>query len=157
MKKTVLALVLASTAAYGVWHYRADHHATASNNLVLNRIWIDHFPRNDKDSFNLFVALTQEPLGIFQETSQWKGNYEMFMHETSGNQLHIVYPQSGDRETVTANARECDEGGMDYCMDVEGASRGVKRYYSIEGFEIDPDMKPDDVRARVLLMIKNRK
>jgi len=105
--------------------------------LLLDRIWIDHLPRNERDTVEVFVALTQEPYGIFQAVAQWKGAYEVFRFEAHGNKLRLVYPHTGEREKVKAHARKCDERGMDYCLDLEGASRGVKKYYSLEGWVID--------------------
>ena len=48
-----------------------------------------------------------------------------------------MFPHTGTKLQLTAKARRCDEGDMDYCLDVEGADRGPKRYYSRKGWEID--------------------
>ena len=40
------------------------------------------------------------------------------------------------REKLTVDARPCRDNGMDFCLDVTGSSRGVKRYYSKKGWEI---------------------
>jgi len=84
----------------------------------------------------VFAAVSEHAVGLFQATSQWRGAFEAFRYEASGGELRLVFPQTGDRETVRAKARRCSEGGMDFCLELDGASRGVKRYYSREGWEI---------------------
>jgi hypothetical protein len=104
--------------------------------LVLDRIWIDHIPKNDRDTIHVFAAISEEPFGVFQAASTWKGNYELFRYEAKGNELKVVYPQSNDKETVKHNARRCSENQMDFCLELSGG-KGVKRYYSRKGWEIE--------------------
>ena len=95
-----------------------------------------------------FLAVTF--FGIFQATSQWKGQYELFQYEMSGDEMRLVYGQDGSKDKVKARARKCDEKGMDFCLELSGASRGVKKYYSMEDWVIDGRMDTlDHLRARV--------
>ena len=142
MKKAILGLVLVLVAAVSVWKLRSNDAVVASDratagDLVLDRIWIDHLPKSDKDIFQVFLALTEQPFGVFQAASQWKGSYEIFRYEAHGDEIRIVYPQSNEKEKVRAKARRCKENGMDYCLELEGSTRGVKKYYSQKGWEID--------------------
>lgn len=138
MKKALLAMVAVTAAGYGVYRWQSDAPAkvTTDNDLITDRLWIDHLPRNDKDMIQIFVAITEEPMGIFQSTSQWKGEFELFRYEQHGNELRIVFPQTGTKDRVTAKATRCDQRGMDFCLELQGSSRGVKKYYSREGWEI---------------------
>ena len=139
MKKLLVLAVLASTAGYGVYRWqRADAPAAVKHDakLVKDRLWIDHIPRNDRDTIQVFAALTEDPVGVFQAASMWKGQYELFRYESNGDDFRIIYPQDGKRETVKLVASECNQNGMDYCLEVKGSTRGAKRYYSMEGWEI---------------------
>lgn len=121
--------------------------------LVLDRVWIDHMPRNDRDQLSAFVAITDEPIGVFQTTSVWKGHFEMFRYEAHGGELRLLFPQDNTRESVKAHAKKCSEDGFDYCLELDGASRGVKRYFSRKGWEIDQRAvrsAPSAVRAHAL-------
>lgn len=154
MKKLVLAVLVLSTVAFVALRRGGDDATTESTDSklvsVTDRIWIDHIPRNDRDVFHLFVAITEQPFGIFQATSQWKGQYELFQYEISGNEMRLVYGQDGSKDKVKATARECGDKGMDYCLELSGASRGVKKYYSMEDWVIDGRMDTlDHLRARV--------
>lgn len=135
--KKLLALALISGTAYGAWNVFGgdgdDDPVTA-----VDRLWIERLPRSERDTINVFVSISDDSIGVFQAGSRWRGAYELFQFEAHGDQLQIVYPQTGERERVTAKVSECKERGMmDYCLDLEGSSHGVKRYYSMKGWEID--------------------
>lgn len=151
MKKALVVTVALVAATYGTVSWFADDPAPARKPgqvSALDRVWIDHIPRNDRDVVNVFVAITEEPFGVFQAGSQWTGKYELFRYTDNGKQLRIHYPQTGESETVNARATQCDSHGFDFCLEMGGASRGVKKYYSMEGWEIDAH-DPAALRARV--------
>jgi hypothetical protein len=133
-------LVLAIVGVVGVatwrWYSTGPADAPTDSKLALDRLWVDHLPRNERDVFQVFLAITDEPLGIFQAQSVWKGNFELFRYELDGDKLRLVFPQDNDRETVKIEARACHEKDMDYCLELSGSSRGAKRYYSRKGWEI---------------------
>jgi len=137
MKKLVLLVILGTVATASVWSWKRTSEPVATDNrLFADRIWIDHIPRNERDTIRVFAAVSEHAVGVFQATSQWRGAFEAFRYEGRGDELRLLFPQTGDRETVRAKARRCDDGGMDFCLELDGASRGVKRYYSREGWEI---------------------
>ena len=134
----VVGLVVAGTFALVRWMGGGDDDSAGFSEpaLVFDRIWIDQLPTKPKDTFHTFIAATQEPVGLFHAGSQWKGGYEVFAHTAGGDGLRIVYLQTNETEKVKARAWRCKEQGMDYCLELAGSSRGVKRYYSREGWEI---------------------
>jgi len=136
--KKILALALVSTVAYGGWrwHQHGSSSADAGPRLAFDRLWIDHLPRTERDTVQIVVLFHDESMGVFQATSRWKGTYEGFVYEANDGELRIVYPQNGDKDKARFKATECNERDMDYCLEVSGASRGVKKYYSREGWEI---------------------
>lgn len=140
MKKALLVTALLATVGYGGWRLvrHGDSPVTTDDTkLALDRIWVDHMPRTERDTIQVFAGITDEQFGLFQATSSWKGNFELFVFKINGDKIRITYPQDGTKEDVRLKARPCKEGDMDYCMEVEGSSRGVKKYYSRKGWEID--------------------
>src|SRR5690349_15416482 len=107
MKKLIVLAAL-SVAAVFAW---PSHH---EKSILKDRLWIDHMPRGERDTIDVFAVITRQPIGTFQKTSAWQGSYETFK---------VV-------------ARTCNERGMDFCLEISGASRGAKKYYSREGWEI---------------------
>ena len=139
MRKALLAMVAVATTGYGVYRWRTTETPVAAktdSNLVTNRLWIDHLPRGERDTIQVFAAITEEPIGVFEAASRWKGEFEFFRYEQHGDELRLHFPQTGTRDTVRAKATECNRGGMDYCLELEGTNHGVKKYYSREGWEI---------------------
>jgi hypothetical protein len=135
--KKLLVLVVVSAVGVGAWRWHSTPADSGSDaHLVQDRIWIDHVPKNDRDTFQVFLALTEQPVGIYQKTSAWQGSFEIFRYEMHGGELRVIFPQNGDRETVRAKARTCSEAGMDYCLELSGGTRGAKRYYSRKGWEV---------------------
>ena len=150
MKKLVLLVILGTVATASVWSWkRASEPVATDNRLFADRIWIDHIPRNERDTINVFAAISEHSVGVFQATSQWRGSFEAFRYEANAGDLRIVYPQTGDREKARVKARRCDDGQMDFCLEIDGATRGVKKYYSREGWEIGQAHDLDAVKQRV--------
>jgi hypothetical protein len=134
MKKLAL-IPLIAVAIYGGSRLTSHQHRTLHD--VRDRVWIDHMPRGERDTINVFALLTQQPVGVFQATSAWKGGFEAFRYEKQGNEVRAVYPQTGDREKFTVSECTCDQRGFDYCLEVRDSSRGVKKYYSREEWIIE--------------------
>ena len=159
MKRTLVAIAVAATSL-AAWRWHASTPSipsTDAGSLAFDRLWIDHLPKSDKDQVKVFVALTEQPVGVFQTTSTWKGEYEVFQFERSGGLLRVAYPQTGDREQVTVAGTTCHEHGMDYCLEVGGASRGAKQYYSMKGWELDGAADVKAVTARVDALLATRR
>jgi hypothetical protein len=102
---------------------------------------------------NAFVAITRQPVGIFQFASQWKGGYEIFQYAASGKELRLVYPHSNEKEKVSVRAWRCKQRDMDFCLELTGASRGVKRYYSMDGWEIEGATRPEQILERTASIV----
>lgn len=159
MRKTLIvtaALVGAGYATYR-WHCTSSSSTVTTEHdgrLVKDRLWIDHIPRSETDKMNVFVALSrrprQPPIGIFEQVSMWEGHFEGFRYEQHGEEWRIVLPQSGDKEMLTIKASECHEAGMDYCLEVVGASRGPTRYYSRESWVIRDLEAVEAMRATII-------
>jgi hypothetical protein len=149
MRKAVLLIVMVAVSI-SAWRWRsADAPTAAPDPLVADRIWLDHVPRSQQDTVEAFFANRKDAVGLFAASSQWRGRHELFRYEASGNELRVLYPQTGERETVRTTARRCTEQGMDFCLEVQGASRGVKKYYSRKGWEVDRAPAAATVEARI--------
>jgi hypothetical protein len=150
MKKPVMLVVFAAVVVVSVWSWRRTGASEAdSQQLFADRIWLDHVPRSDKDTIQAFVAISEHSVGAFQATSMWRGGFEAFRYEAHAGELRALYPQTGDREAIRVKAKRCNEQGMDYCLELDGASRGVKRYYSRKGWEIEGAHDLDAAQRRI--------
>jgi hypothetical protein len=127
MKKAIIVLLI---GAVGVAGWRWQQHRAAAPGLAYNRMWVDHMPQNEGDSFNALVLNWPEGLGGVGKQSRWHTEVEHFYFDTDANGIRAVFPWSKDREQVSVRAAACDEHGMDYCLDVTDSKHFVKRYYS---------------------------
>ncbi len=138
MKKALLVAAAISVAGFAAWRWHG-HTTTSSDSekLLTNRIWVDHLPKNQRDTIQIFALLEDEAIGIFDARSNWRGQHEIFRFENANGELRVLYPQTGDKEKITTRARRC-EGNKDweYCLELDGG-KGAKKYYSREGWEIE--------------------
>ncbi len=144
--KKLLFLLLLIVAAYFLWRWwHSDAEVARGQELFYDRLWVDHLPRNESDTIQITAAVTEQPVGVFQAASAWKGAYELFRYQPRGDgKIDLVYPASGAREQARYHAWRCHQKDQetdgkqkfDFCLEIEGASRGVKRYYSLAGWEI---------------------
>jgi hypothetical protein len=136
MRKLLVVAAIAASG-YGIWQWQAaPANSSGDNELVRGRLWIDHLPRNEREPAQIFIVLKDHPVGVFNNASMWRGTYEQFRYEMTGNQLRLQFPQTGDRDTARVQASRCKEHGMDFCLQLDGSSRGAKRYFSREGWEV---------------------
>lgn len=123
MKK--LLLIPAALAAFMVLHRPEKPQA-----LVFDRPWLDHMPRSEREEVQVFMAFGDEKMGSFIATTRWKGQFEGFKFDVDGDKLRAVFPQNGDKETLSVKAEACHQPGFDLCLELDGGTRGVKRYFS---------------------------
>lgn len=153
--KKLLVLATVSATVYGAWQLfdRDDARPATDGALVTDRVWLDRLPRGERDTINVFLTITDESLGVFQAGSRWRGAYELFTFEAHGGELRVLYPQTGERESLHAKVTTCNEGAMDYCLELKGGSRGVQRYYSMKGWEIDGSADVEAARAKAAAIL----
>lgn len=145
--KKLLVLAAISAMGYGAYHvYQGRAEPAKDNELVRDRVWIDHMPRNEREPIQTLVILKKQAGGVFNTASRWAGKYEVFRYEMQGGRIRMMFPQTGDRDDVRATASKCDERGMDYCLTLDGNSRGAHKYYSREGWDV---RSLDDARAKI--------
>lgn len=145
MKKLLLAAGVAATV-YGGWQWQTQDDERPKVG-VYNRLWIDHFPETEREVFHVFFATTPEGIGQFAQETIWHGEHERFRFSASPGEIRAVFPWTNDHETIKVEAKKCDAEGFDYCLEMSGASRGVKKYYSRKEWG---QRGLDEIRAQLL-------
>lgn len=110
----------------------SDHHITWNN-----RLWIDKLPSTQKEKIDLIVSVDDPRIGFFQHTSAFEGDFAMFGWSAKDNKITIEMLQTGKKHKLRMKVTDKDCGRFDYCLEVKGAPRGAKRYYSMEEWVID--------------------
>ena len=142
MKKLLLLLVLV-IVAYLVWRWwrgSGGEQATADRGekLFYDRVWVDKLPATQTDAFDIFAAVTEQPVGVFDHRSAWKGQWELFRYEGRGDgQVELLFPQSKSKMRMSYRAWKCNEKkDFDFCLETSCGTGGTKKYYSQRGWEI---------------------
>jgi len=135
-KKITLGVVAAALVGVGV--YVSPHNQTTDAKLLVGRIWVDHLPTKDTEHFEIFLALSEDPIGFFQRRSQFEGSFAIFRYELRGDgKVQLLFPQDKSKHDVKYDAKKCSVKDFDYCLDLSGAPRGAKRYLSRKEWELD--------------------
>ena len=154
MRKLLFLLILV-LVAYFAWRWwrGADGDASADRGqeLLYDRLWVDHLPASQTDTFSIFAAITEQPMGVFDHRSQWKGDWELFRHEGRGDgQMELMFPQSKQKSRASYRAWKCNEKkDFDFCLEIS-ASKGPKKYFSQRGWEIGSIEGARSAEARLL-------
>jgi hypothetical protein len=134
--KKLLVLAVVATTVYAGWRWQSSPEPEpAQGNVLHNRFWVDHMPQGEKDTVRVFALWQPEAFGVFADQNHWRIELERFRYEASGDQVHAIFPLSGDREEITAKASRCHEADFDFCLEITGSKHGVARYYSRVGWE----------------------
>jgi len=138
--KKLLSMSLLAGLALLAWRFTHSNPAASDGGdprLVYDRLWIDHLPRNDRDTAQLFAVLSEEPLGAFESRSAWQGAWEFFRYQASDDgRFDLRFPQRGKRELTRVRATRCQERDFDYCLVIQRGDGKQFRYYSRKGWEI---------------------
>ncbi|HEY2749433.1 MAG TPA: hypothetical protein VGL86_32665 [Polyangia bacterium] len=139
MKKLALAIVVL-VAAGALWRMRA--HDAGQPKLLFDRFWVDHEPQGPREAFRVVFVNGEAPFGHFANRTMWTGQWEGFHYHVVPREdgvLDMLFGATNERQRVRYVARRCNDNGFDFCLDVSGTSRGVKRYFSKKEWEAHSD------------------
>ena len=123
----------------------------ADPGLVADRIWVEKEPESLRQLVHRALLVTQVRLGIFDESSFYKGHHEIFEWKRNGDRLKIVFPQDRRKTELSFTVSTCDElFPYDLCLDLsENPWGGPKRYYGMMDPEGEQLALQDRLRALV--------
>jgi hypothetical protein len=130
MKKLALGMILLAGVGLGWRALRSD---APDPKLIFDRFWVDHEPRSPDEKFQPFFINSDFPFGRFVVRNMWRGQFEEFHYHVIPKQdgvLDLLFGSTREIQRIRYTAQPCHESGFDYCLDITGTSRGVKRYYS---------------------------
>jgi hypothetical protein len=137
VRKLFIAFLILACLFLALRWLFSDRDDAPGGKVIFNRVWVDHLPRGETDPVQVFVALQDKDLGVFERTSRWKGEHELFRFERRGDgRLRVVYPQTRQHEDVGYRAGPCNRGEFDYCLELRGSSRGARSYVSKKGWVV---------------------
>ena len=154
MKKLALAVVLTLVGAVA---WRVHTRDAPDAKLLFGRFWIDHEPRDEKETFQALFVDGEHPFGHFAARTVWTGQWEGFHYHVLPRQegaIDLLFGATRERQRARYVARRCHENGFDFCLELSGSSRGVKRYYSKKEWQV-PDGDAADRLLRALVGVRD--
>jgi hypothetical protein len=130
MKKLALGMILLAGVGLG---WRALNSDASDPKLAFDRFWVDHQPETGEDKFQVFFMNSEFPMGRFVSRTWFLGQFEEFHYHVIPKEegvMDFLFGATREIQRVKYSARPCQENGFDFCLDLAGTSRGVKRYYS---------------------------
>lgn len=107
--------------------------------LLLDRNWIDHMPQNDRDRLHVYRFVPSMGGGVFQDRTLFKGTFELFMFEATGDEIRFVLPETHEKATSRYRIEAVDgPAPFDLKLTIDADPRGPQTYYGIRA-ETDRD------------------
>lgn len=144
--KKLLFVGLTLAAAVVLWR---SH--DSDDKLVYDRFWVDHQPKDGKETYQSFYIDGEHPGGRFATQTWWRGAWESFHYHVVPRHpgtIEVIYGDTNESERITLRASKCSENGFDYCLEVTGSSRGAGRYYSRSAWDRHTTQSPPSDQAR---------
>ncbi|MFO7562072.1 MAG: hypothetical protein R6X02_05470 [Enhygromyxa sp.] len=140
----LIAFALVGACSFGAWKLGSAllFEAQGTKHAV-NRIWIDHMPRDDRDMITHFVLLDhpQGKFGALGRSSQWRHIVDVFRWQLDGGKLGLFFPQDRVRGEIEIETWECAgeaPAPFELCMKMTNKQGRSWTLYSREDWEIKP-------------------
>lgn len=144
-KDKAIAVALVGVCGFGAWKLGSAllGGEAAGTDHVVNQLWIDHVPRDDRDMLTHLVVLDhpQGKFGAVGRSSQWRHMIEVFKWELSGDRLRLFFPQERARGEVRVKTWRCEgeaPAPFELCMELTNPEGQSMRLYSREDWKIQP-------------------
>jgi hypothetical protein len=146
-----LSLGLAGSACSSKRSPSSSHLAAAeARNLLLDRNWIDRMPDNARDRLRVFRFVPSMGGGVFQDRTLFKGTFELFRFEATGDEIRFIMPETGERVRARYTIDAVDgPAPFDLRLSIPDSPRGPKVYFGMRA-ETDRDGQKLDAALQSL-------
>lgn len=122
--------------------------ADEAQRLLIDRNWIDRMPETERERLHVYRFVPSMGGGVFQDRTLFKGTFELFSFEATGEQIRFVLHETKD--TVTSAYRIEPVDGpppFDLKLTIPDDPRGPKVYFGMRS-ETDRDGTQLEARLR---------
>ena len=116
--------------------------------LLLDRNWIDRMPETERDRLHVYRFVPSMGGGVFQDRTLYKGTFELFRFETSGDEIRFDLPETHTK-VVSKFHIETVRGPkpFDLKLTIPADPRGPQVYY---GMRSETDRNGQQLEQRLL-------
>jgi hypothetical protein len=106
--------------------------------LLIDRNWLDKMPETDRDKLHVYRFVPKMGGGVFQDRTLYKGVFELFNFEATGDEIRFSLPETKTKVT-SAYKIEAVSGpaSFDLRLTIFDDPRGPRTYYGWRA-ETDP-------------------
>jgi hypothetical protein len=107
--------------------------------LLIDRNWLDRMPETERDRLHVYRFVPSMGGGVFQDRTLYKGTFELFNFETSGDEIRFNLPETHTK-VVSKFHIETVSGPkpFDLKLTIHADPRGPQVYYGMRS-ETDRD------------------
>jgi len=139
----ILACVLLVAACSSPKHITGDD----AKQLLIDRNWLDHMPQHEKEQMYVYRFVPSMGGGVFQDRTLFKGTFELFQFEATGDQIRFDLLETGTKVTSHYRIEEVDgPKPFDLKLTIDADPRGPKVYY---GWRSETDRDGTKLQARI--------
>jgi hypothetical protein len=117
--------------------------------LLIDRNWIDRLPETARDRLHVYRFVPSMGGGVFQDRTLFKGEFELFTFEATGDRIRVVTPEDGTTHDTGYRIERIQNGpeGTDLKLTLDDPPRGPAVYFTWSG-ETDRDGAALEARLR---------
>lgn len=122
--------------------------ADEAKQLLLDRNWLDRMPEGERDRLHVYRFVPSMGGGVFQDRTLFKGTFELFSFEATGEQIRFVLHETKDTVTSKYTIEPVDgPAPFDLKLTIPDDPRGPKTYFGMRS-ETDRDGSQLELRLR---------
>jgi hypothetical protein len=128
--RTVAIILLGALAACSHKTTSREIDDAEAAKLLINRNWLDRMPETERDRLHVYRFVPDMGGGVYQDRTLYKGTFELFTFEVSGDEIRFVLPETHDKVTSHFKIEEVDgPKPFDLKLSISHDPRGPHVYY----------------------------
>jgi hypothetical protein len=105
--------------------------------LLIDRNWIDRMPETDREKLHVYRFVPKMGGGVYQDRTIYKGTFELFKFEATGDEIRFDLLETGDKVTSHYKIEEVSAPHFDLRLTIFDDPRGPRTYFGSRA-ETDP-------------------
>jgi hypothetical protein len=98
--------------------------------LLIDRNWLDRMPETERDRLHVYRFVPNMGGGVFQDRTLYKGTFELFMFEATGDEIRFNLLETGEKVTSHYTIEAVDgPKPFDIKLTIADDPRGQRVYF----------------------------